>query len=112
MEKFISCCGIDCSQCPARIATLKDDDTLRAETAEIWAVQYNNPGFTAEMINCLGCRQDGVKLGHCYECAIRNCSNDKGFVTCGSCPEVDNCSIVAPILSFLPDGRENLRSMA
>ncbi|MCX6259119.1 MAG: DUF3795 domain-containing protein [Bacteroidia bacterium] len=112
MEKFISCCGLDCATCDARIATISNDDALRKATAEKWAVKYKAPDFTAEMINCLGCRQDGVKIGHCYECEIRNCAIEKGFVTCGSCPELDTCSKVAGILSFVPDARENLRQMS
>ena len=112
MEKLISCCGLDCATCDARIATINNDDALRAATAEKWATMYNSPGFTAEMINCLGCRQDGVKIPHCFECEVRNCAQGKGFVTCGSCTEIDSCSIVAGILAYLPDGRENLRQMS
>ena len=40
MEKVISCCGINCSGCDARIATLTDDNDLRAKTAEKWSVDY------------------------------------------------------------------------
>ena len=32
MEKVISCCGINCAGCDARIATLTDDNELRAKT--------------------------------------------------------------------------------
>ena len=40
MEKVISCCGINCAGCDARIATLTDDNDLRAKTAEKWSVDY------------------------------------------------------------------------
>jgi len=40
MEKIISCCGLDCAACEARIATLANDDKLRAETAEKWMKQF------------------------------------------------------------------------
>ena len=33
MEKIISCCGLNCATCEARIATLKNDDELRKATA-------------------------------------------------------------------------------
>jgi hypothetical protein len=34
MEKLIACCGLNCSTCEARIATIKNDDELRKATAD------------------------------------------------------------------------------
>jgi hypothetical protein len=36
MNKMIACCGINCETCEARIATIKDDDKMRAEVAKKW----------------------------------------------------------------------------
>jgi len=56
MEKLVSCCGLDCAACDARIATINDDDVLRKATAEKWATMYNVPDMSPSMINCTGCR--------------------------------------------------------
>jgi hypothetical protein len=64
-----------------------------------------------DMINCTGCREEGVKFSHCSECEIRKCSRSKGFKTCGDCSELENCAIVGNILQFVPDALTNLRSI-
>ena len=32
MKQLIACCGLDCENCDARIATINNDDKLREET--------------------------------------------------------------------------------
>ncbi len=34
MKQLIACCGLDCENCDARIATINNDDKLREETAQ------------------------------------------------------------------------------
>ena len=70
MEKLIACCGLNCATCEARIATVKNDDELRKITAEKWKTLYNAPDMSPDMINCTGCREEGVKLGHWSMCQI------------------------------------------
>lgn len=111
MEKFISCCGLDCATCDARIATLNDDNEMRAKTAENWQKQFNAPSIAIESINCLGCRQDEVLFGHCSTCKIRLCVKAKGFETCGECSEMATCEIVAMVHKFAPEAIENLKSL-
>jgi len=111
MEKLIACCGIDCAACDARIATLADDNVLREATAKKWAEQFSAPGITAESINCTGCRQEGVKFSHCYECEIRNCADAKGYNTCAECNELETCPIVGAIFQYMPELKENLKSL-
>ena len=111
MEKVIACCGLNCASCDARIATLTNDDKLRAETEEKWRVQYNAPDISAEMINCTGCREAGAKIRHCEECEIRNCVRPKGFQTCADCEKLESCEIVGFIHKFDPCALENLKSL-
>jgi hypothetical protein len=111
MEKVISCCGLNCATCDARIATLSNDDELRRKTAEKWRVLYNAPDITPEMINCTGCRQSGDKINHWAECAIRKCAVSKDLKTCGNCGEINACETIKPVLQFAPDALENLRSV-
>jgi hypothetical protein len=111
MEKLISCCGLNCAACDARIATINNDDELRKATAEKWRVAFNATDLSYEMINCTGCREEGVKFSHCTGCQIRNCVKTKGFETCGDCSELDSCSLVAGIHKYAPEAITNLRSL-
>ncbi|MCK9422725.1 MAG: DUF3795 domain-containing protein [Bacteroidales bacterium] len=111
MEKLIACCGLDCSVCDARNATIQNDDDLRKATAEKWQKMYNAPDITPETINCTGCRVEGVKFSHCLQCEIRKCADTKGYVTCGECPELDGCQIVAGVHKFMPEALQNLKHL-
>lgn len=107
-KQLIACCGLDCESCDARIATVRNDDQLREETARKWSEMNNAPQITAATIHCMGCRTDGAKFGYCNFCEIRKCALEKGFDTCGDCKEMDNCQVVAPIFQHVPDAKENL----
>jgi len=111
MEKLIACCGLNCTTCDARIATIHDDDELRKATAEKWRSAYNAPDLDYIMINCTGCRVEGAKFSHCNECEIRNCVKAKGFETCGDCNIMDTCTIVAGIHKYVPEAITNLKSL-
>ena len=111
MEKLIACCGLDCAACDARIATLANDDALRAATAEMWKVQFGATNISIDMINCTGCTEPGIKLAHCAQCQVRNCVMGKGYKTCADCEELDTCDIVSQIHKFSPAALENLKSL-
>ena len=111
MEKLIACCGLDCAACDARIATVANDDKLRAQIAEKWKTEYNVPGITPEMINCTGCLEDGPKIGHCYECQIRNCAIAYHFKTCAECEKMDSCELLKQVHQMAPDALKNLKSL-
>jgi hypothetical protein len=110
MTTLISCCGLNCEGCEARIATLNDDQKLREETAAKWTEQYGAT-ITPEMINCTGCREPGVKIGHWNECKIRLCAKEKGYESCAPCDEIDACELVGFVLKAVPEARENLRRL-
>jgi hypothetical protein len=111
MEKVISCCGLNCDACDARIATINDDNELRKATAEKWKKAYNAPEIPFESINCTGCRTEGVKFHYCTVCEIRNCVKAKGYETCGDCAEMENCGIVALVHKHVPEAIENLKRL-
>jgi hypothetical protein len=111
MEKLISCCGLNCATCEARIATINNDDELRKATAEKWKAFYNVPDMSPSMINCTGCREEGVKIGHWSMCQIRLCASEKGFKTCGECKDLETCNLVSGILKSVPEALTNLRSL-
>lgn len=111
MEKLISCCGLVCATCDARIATIADDDALRAKTAEKWRAQHSSPDILPEMINCTGCREAGVKFGYCERCEIRNCVKSKNFQTCATCGKMETCTILSNVHQYIPSALENLKSL-
>jgi hypothetical protein len=108
MKQLIACCGIDCENCDARIATVANDNELREKTAEKWRVMYNSSDITAESINCTGCRIAGAKIGHWNDCEICKCVKTKGFNTCGDCQELDACPTVGFVLQHVSGAKENL----
>ena len=86
MKQLIACCGLDCENCDARIATVTNDDALREKTAKAWG-----------------------QFAFCSEyCEIRKCVHAKGFNTCGDCKELDNCPIVGAVFQHAPGAKENL----
>jgi hypothetical protein len=111
MEKLISCCGLNCATCDARIATIRNDDQLRNATAEKWRTAYNTPGLSYEMINCTGCREEGIKFEHCNVCEIRNCVKTKGFITCGDCNEMEICAVVSGVHKYILEAIRNLKEL-
>ncbi|MEA5073639.1 MAG: DUF3795 domain-containing protein [Eubacterium aggregans] len=109
MRDLIACCGLDCEKCDAYLATIRNDDALRKKTARQWA-ELNHAPITPEMINCLGCRANGVKTPYCDSlCEIRKCTLKKGLSTCGSCPHLENCQIVGEVLKNSDDALQNLK---
>ncbi|MEA4923268.1 MAG: DUF3795 domain-containing protein [Eubacteriaceae bacterium] len=105
---MIAYCGLNCEKCDAYKATINNDDALREKTAGLWA-EMNNAPITAEMINCMGCRTDGVKTPYCDSmCEIRQCALKKDVDTCGNCTEMKTCKIVGPILNSSKEAKDNL----
>ncbi len=109
MKKLIAYCGLDCEKCEARLATLNNDDKLRQKVAKEWSV-LNGVEITPEMINCEGCRADGVKTPFCDSlCQIRRCALGKGHETCGACAEMEHCKTVAPVVFNNAEALSNLK---
>ena len=110
MNKYIAYCGLDCEKCDAYIATANDDEELRKKTAKLWS-EYNGVQITPEMINCEGCRIDGVKTPYCESlCPIRRCALEKGHTTCGSCGEMQSCEKVGMIIKNNEQALKNLKN--
>jgi hypothetical protein len=82
---MIACCGLDCSQCGAYLATQEDDDAKRAAVAKEWSERYG-VGVKPEQINCNGCLSDKQKFYYCADlCEIRQCCVQKGLTNCAAC---------------------------
>ena len=108
MKDLIAYCGLDCETCEARLATVNNDNELRTKVAKLWS-ELNNVEITPEMINCVGCRVDGVKTPYCEAlCPIRQCALSRKVETCGDCAEMDTCEKVGMILKNNEAARQNL----
>lgn len=108
MKTRIGCCGLDCEACDAYLATIHDDDALREKTAKLWS-ELNQVPITPEMIQCTGCRADGVKTYFCSNlCEIRKCAQNKGFETCGECETLRSCKTVGEIHTHSEDALKHL----
>ncbi len=110
MNKLIACCGLDCEKCDARVATLHNDGKLRKKTADLWS-KLNGVKITSKLINCTGCRIQGVKTQFCEEmCQIRKCVREKKFNTCAECNRIMNCKILEKITLNNVQALKNLSS--
>lgn len=95
MGKNIAYCGLDCNECPAYLATQKDDDNERQKVADMWSKMLNDE-YEKEDINCDGCHlKEGRLWGRCLNCEVRQCGQEKAVETCGhcsdySCEKLDN----------------------
>lgn len=109
MNDNIAYCGIDCKKCEAYIATVNDDNNLREKVAREWS-KLNNVKITPEMINCSGCRMDGVKTIFCSTiCPIRKCALEKKYETCAECIELKKCIKVGKIFESNEEAYLNLK---
>ncbi len=109
MKDYIAYCGLDCETCEARIATVNDDNALRGKVAKLWS-ELNDAHITPEMINCSGCRIDGVKTPYCDSlCPVRQCAMRMGYRTCGDCGELETCDKVGMITDNNADALRNLK---
>ena len=110
MKDNIAYCGLDCEQCEAYKATMNNDDELRKKVAEKWS-ELNKVDITPEMINCVGCRTDGVKTPFCESmCQIRQCSLGRGYRTCGDCGELGSCKKITMITENNDEALGRLRN--
>ena len=108
-DLFIAYCELDCETCEARLATVNNDNELRIKVSKEWS-KLNEVKITAEMINCTGCRIDGVKTPYCDSlCPIRQCALERTVETCGSCPEMENCEKLSMITGNNAEALKNLQ---
>ncbi len=108
MNNMIAYCGLDCKRCEAFLATANNDDSLREEVAQKWS-KMNQVEITKEMINCQGCRADGIKTFFCSNlCEIRQCAIGNQIDSCGDCKDLRSCPKLQMIIDHNPDAKERL----
>jgi hypothetical protein len=85
MKNYIAFCGIDCSECPAFIATQKKDSEELEKVAKMWS--NDSMLFKPEDIFCDGCTSEGRHFSWCSECEIKLCCSKKGIKNCAYCED-------------------------
>lgn len=108
---MIAYCGLNCSKCEAFLATRRNDDAKRRETAQKWSKMYRAE-IAPGQINCHGCKSDGPRFLHCAVCEIRACCLSKGVDHCAACKNYI-CDTLAGFIKLAPEAGmalERLRS--
>jgi hypothetical protein len=106
---MIAYCGIHCPECPAYIATQKDDDGLRADCAKLWTVQFKHEIGPAQ-INCTGCKSEAKRFFFCRICGIRKCAVEKGVETCAACADFA-CEKLEDLMKMDPNVKKSLEEL-
>ena len=99
MNEYIAYCGLDCEACEARLATVNNDNELRAKTAEEWS-KLNGVPIAPKHINCQGCKtRQSAEARNLYSVSVRrehHAGRDRGkdagrngILLCPGRPESD-----------------------
>ncbi len=108
MDKIIAFCGLTCTECPAFIATQKDDDEERKKVAEMWSKEFNEE-VKPEDINCDGCltEEGGRVFNYCKTCEIRKCGQEKEVKNCAYCDDYA-CEKLTKFFDMAPEAKTAL----
>jgi len=110
MDKMIGFCGIICTECPAFLATQKDDDKERERVAKLWSGEFNAK-IKPDDINCDGCLEEAGRLfSHCKVCKIRKCGLEKGVTNCAYCDDFI-CEKLDEFLKMVPEAKQTLEEI-
>lgn len=78
----IAYCGLNCSLCPAYIATKAQDKSKLDYVAALFSTKERK--FSADDVICDGCSSTRV-FKWTSECPTRNCAREKQLSTCAGC---------------------------
>lgn len=110
MDKMIAFCGITCTECPAFLATQKDNDNERMKVAELWSKEFNAE-IKPDDINCDGCLSENGRLfSHCNVCKIRKCGQERHVENCACCNDYA-CENLNKFFETVPDARLTLEEI-
>jgi hypothetical protein len=109
MNETISFCGIECTVCPAYVATQADDREALAKVAVGWSSQFGID-VEVESLLCDGCRSGARLCGYCGMCGVHKCASGRGVVTCAHCDDY-GCEVLEACPAFQSNGREMLEKI-
>ncbi len=106
MSKVIAYCGLICNDCPAFVATEKNDEEQKQKISKEWS----SPDYevSPDEISCKGCNSGSeILLKFCKECEIRQCGIEKKMNNCAYCGEYP-CSKLDVLFKNSPQNKEAL----
>ena len=107
---MIAFCGLDCAECPAFIATQKNDNNERKKVAELWNKEYKT-NLKSEDVNCAGCiTESGPIFNYCNVCEIRKCGKARRVQNCAYCNDY-SCELLNKFLAQVPKAKANLKEV-
>lgn len=110
MDKMIAFCGITCTECPAFLATQKNDDEARHNVAEKWSAAYH-ADIRPRDINCDGCLAKTKRLfRHCIVCEIRKCGQNHEVINCAYCDDFA-CQKLKGLFDNAPAAKDTLEKI-
>jgi hypothetical protein len=90
---FVAPCGLYCGVCAIRIAHQDNNTKFKELLVGLYQGGVSGKGtlpgsqcLTADDIHCGGCMSDDLFM-HCRQCAIRECTQAKGYDGCQKCDE-------------------------
>jgi len=83
LEDIIAYCGINCSKCPAYVATQNNDIKAIKELSKKWSTETMI--FKPKDIYCDGCNAETRIFYWCTQCNIRICCKEKEIENCAYC---------------------------
>ncbi|MGE5580883.1 MAG: DUF3795 domain-containing protein [Bacillota bacterium] len=110
-REILAYCGLNCSDCPAYIATQNNDQEGLKQTAEKWSKELKCD-IRPEDCVCDGCLPfEGARLGgYCGECPVRACGIKKSYPNCAYCPDYP-CENLAKFQVGATEAKERLDSL-
>ena len=110
MEKMIAYCGLVCTECPAYLATQKDDADALEKVARQWSKQFD-VSLQAEDCYCDGCQATTDRLfGYCHKCKIRACGLKTEVTNCAHCGEYA-CEELEGFFKMAPEAKTTLEKV-
>ncbi len=110
MYETTSFCGLECTECPACIATQAGDMQALEKLASDWSSQFGMQ-IAAENVMCDGCKSDTGRLsGYCTMCEVRSCAVDRAVVTCAHCDDY-GCEKLLACPAYEGKGKELLEKI-
>ena len=108
LAKMLSYCGINCAECPAYLATQKNDAEEIKKIAKEWSSDAMK--FVPEELYCDGCINDGKLVRWAPKCDIRICCREIGLKNCGYCDDYI-CDKLKNTFDKSPSAKENLEEI-
>jgi len=85
-KMLVAACGGFCGGCPDYLAYISNDGRLKRKLAQEFSEQFNMD-IKPEDVGCLGCHGP-IRKPWCASCSIRQCTEEKGILTCALCDEI------------------------